>query len=88
MRSGIYLIVIAGLVLGNDAVDAEPRTIRVTKKMAFVPAEIGARLGDTIEWVNKDILFHTATVKGGWDVLIPANGTASLAVSETGQVEY
>lgn len=89
MRSGFYLIAIAGLALGNSAVDAEARTIRVTiEKMAFVPAEIEARVGDTIEWVNKDILVHTATVKGGWEVMIPAKGTASLAVPEAGQVDY
>ncbi len=89
MRSVLYLIAIAGLVLGNGVVDAEAKTIRVTiEKMAFVPAEIEARVGDTIEWVNKDILVHTATVKGGWEVLIPAKGMARLAMSEAGQVDY
>ena len=89
MRSVFYLIAIAGLVLGNGVANAEAKTIRVTiEKMAFLPAEIEARVGDTIEWVNKDILVHTATVKGGWEVLIPAKGTASLAVPEAGQVDY
>ncbi|MDT4878876.1 amicyanin: amicyanin [compost metagenome] len=89
MRSGFYLVAIAGLLLGNGATDAEAETIRVTiEKMAFVPAEIEARVGDTIEWVNRDVLIHTATVKGGWEVLIPAKGTESLAMREAGQVDY
>ena len=89
MRSGFYLIAIAGLLLGNGAADAQAETIRVTiEKMAFVPAVIEARVGDTIEWVNKDILVHTATVKGGWEVLIPAKKTASLVVREAEQIDY
>ncbi|MGH6806992.1 MAG: cupredoxin domain-containing protein, partial [Ensifer adhaerens] len=73
MRSRFYLIAIAGLLLGNGAGDAQAETIRVTiEKMAFVPAKIEARVGDTIEWVNTDILVHTGTAKGGWEVLIPA----------------
>ncbi|WP_457579948.1 cupredoxin domain-containing protein [Ensifer canadensis] len=90
MRSGFYLIAIAGLLLGNGTAEVEAETIRVTiEKMAFVPAEIEARVGDTIEWVNKDIFVHTATAKGDWDVLIPAKGgTASLALRETGPVDY
>ncbi|MGF6174485.1 cupredoxin domain-containing protein [Ensifer sp. 4252] len=89
MRSRFYLIAIAGLLLGNGVADVRAETIRVTiEKMDFVPAQIEARVGDTIEWVNKDILVHTATVKGGWEVLIPAKETASLVVREVGQVDY
>ncbi|WP_376742809.1 cupredoxin family copper-binding protein [Ensifer canadensis] len=89
MRSGFYLVAVAGLLLGNGAVDAQAETIRVTiEKMAFVPAEVEVRVGDTIEWVNRDILVHTATVKGGWEVLIPAKKTASLVVREAGQIDY
>lgn len=89
MRSRFHLIAIAGLLLGNGAGDVRAETIRVTvEKMAFVPAQIQARVGDTIEWINKDILVHTATVKDGWEVLIPAKKTASLVGREVGQVDY
>lgn len=89
MRSGFYLIAIAGLLLGNGIGDVKAETIRVTiENMAFVPAEIEARLGDTIEWVNRDILVHTATVMGGWEVLIPAGKAASVVVRDAGQLNY
>lgn len=90
MRSGFYLIAIAGFLFGNGAGDVEAETIRVTiENMAFVPADVEARVGDTIEWVNRDILVHTATVKGGWEVVAPAKGgIASLAVGDVGQVDY
>lgn len=89
MRSRFHLIAIAGLLLGNGAGDGQAETIRVTvEKMAFVPAQIEARVGDTIEWINKDILVHTTTVKDGWEVLIPVKKTASLVVREVGPVDY
>jgi plastocyanin len=49
---------------------------------------ISAKVGDTIEWVNKDILAHTATVKGDWDVMIPAGKSASLVLKKAAAVEY
>jgi len=50
-------------------------TIQVKmEKLGFVPAEITAHVGDTIEWVNSDFVAHTATARNGsWDVLIPVN---------------
>ena len=40
------------------------------EKMAFSPKEISAKVGDTVEWVNKDAFAHTATVTGGWEVML------------------
>jgi plastocyanin len=54
----------------------------------FSPAEIKAKVGDTIEWVNKDILAHTATARGDWDVMIAANKSASVVLKNAGAVEY
>jgi plastocyanin len=39
--------------------------------LAFSAAEMTARVGDTVEWVNGDFIDHTATAVGGnWDVLV------------------
>jgi len=32
---------------------------------SFSPADLTVRAGDTIVWLNKDVLAHTATAKGG-----------------------
>ena len=32
---------------------------------SFSPADLTVKAGDTIVWVNKDLLAHTATAKGG-----------------------
>ena len=49
---------------------ARAEIIRVeVKRAAFVPPEVTANLGDTIEWVNDDFVAHTATASSGaWDV--------------------
>ncbi len=54
-----------------------------------MPAEVTAKVGDTIEWINKDALAHSATAKNhDWDVLIGPNKTARLVVKKAGAVDY
>ena len=57
--------------------------------LAFSPAEITIKPGDTVEWVNADFIDHTATAKGGpWDVLIGAGKTARLQFNKAGMSKY
>lgn len=71
------------------AVPAVADTVQVTiDKLAFAPAAINAKVGDTIEWINKDVVAHTATVKGDWDVMIPAKASATMVVQKAEAVEY
>lgn len=60
------------LVLGIS-VSAQAATIQITmENMAIAPAETSAKVGDTIEWINKDIFVHTATARNGdFDVTLP-----------------
>ena len=55
---------------------------------SFSPAEVSAKVGDTIEWVNKDAFAHTATVKGGWEVMIPPKKSAKPDIEDGGTVDY
>ncbi|PZV33391.1 cupredoxin domain-containing protein [Mesorhizobium kowhaii] len=75
------------LVIGT--VPAQAETIQVTiDKLVFSPATVEAKVGDTIEWVNKDAFAHTATVKGGWEVMIPPKKSASLTLQKAETVDY
>jgi plastocyanin len=56
--------------------------------LVFSPEELKAKVGDTIAWINKDIVAHTATARGGFDVIIEANKSASLILTKAGIVEY
>jgi len=69
---------------------ARADTIQVKmEKLGFVPTEITAHVGDTIEWVNSDFVAHTATARdGSWDVLIPVNGKKTVVLKTEGTIEY
>jgi plastocyanin len=76
----------------NVAVPSVPAQTAMTQvtidHLIFSPVEIQARVGDTIAWINKDIVANTATVRGVFDVMIKANKSASLVLTKTGIVEY
>jgi plastocyanin len=90
MSPGRYLFAFAGMVSAMNAVPAHAETIRIVMdKMVFAPTEMTASVGDTIEWVNNDILAHTATaLSGDWDVAIVAKKTVSLVLKKAGSIDY
>ena len=84
-----YPPAIAAVMLAAAAVPAQAETIQVmVDKLVFTPAEINAKVGDTIEWVNRDILAHTATVKGGMEVMIPVKKTVRLTLQKAEAIDY
>lgn len=77
------------LLLAVSMLPAQAETITVTiDKLVFSPATVSAKVGDTIEWVNKDALAHTATVKGGWDVMLPPRKSGSVVLKQAGALDY
>ncbi len=85
MQSGrIAVGIIMSCVLG--AVPAPAATIEVViDKLVFTPVEVTAKVGDTIEWDNKDFLQHTASAKdNSWNVLLPPKKKGSMVVTKAG----
>ncbi|AOF91947.1 cupredoxin domain-containing protein [Sinorhizobium sp. RAC02] len=83
------LITGAAVLTGSALARAHNGTVHVTiEKLAFLPAEIEVRAGETIEWANKDPFAHTATVKGGWEVLIPPGKVATHVATAGDTVDY
>ena len=82
--------VLGALILVLTTGVARADTIQVkTEKLAFVPAQITAHVGDTIEWINSDFVAHTATARdGSWDVLIPVNAKKTVVIKAEGTVDY
>jgi plastocyanin len=82
--------VLLALALSTIAVPAHAATIQIVMQdLGFVPAEVSARVGDTVEWVNKDVLVHSATARNGdFDVNIPPKKTVSSVLNKAGTVEY
>ena len=89
MLPGRYLFVFIVTIWGINSVPAHAETIHVTiDNLVFSPVDLKAKVGDTVTWINKDIVAHTATARGDWDVMIPANKSASLVLTKAGIVEY
>jgi len=83
------IVLVVSVVLGLS-VSARAETIQVTiDKLVFTPVEVNAKVGDTIEWVNKDALVHTATATNGdWNVSIPGNQRGEVVLKKPGAADY
>jgi plastocyanin len=80
---------IAAIALAASMLQAEAETIRVSiDNLTFSPVEISAKVGDSVEWVNKDPFAHTATVKGQWDASIAPKKSAHIVLKQAGSFEY
>ena len=80
---------VAALLLGAS-IPAHAATLQITmENLVIAPAEASAKVGDTIEWINKDILAHTATARNGdWDVTISPKKTVTMVLKKPGTIEY
>ena len=69
---------------------ADAATVQITMEdLVISPAEASAKVGDTIEWINKDIFAHTATARNGdWDVTMPPKKTVTSVLNKAGTIEY
>jgi plastocyanin len=72
------------------SVSAHAATIQITMENLLIsPAEAAAKVGDTIELVNKDILAHTATARNGdFDVTMPPKKTVTYVLKKAGTIDY
>jgi plastocyanin len=72
------------------AVPAHAATIEITmENLVISPAEVSAKVGDTVTWINKDVFAHTATAKNGdFDVTLPPKKSATFVVKKAGTVDY
>jgi plastocyanin len=85
-----YLPIVTALTHGAMTVPTHAATIQIVMENLVVsPAEVSAKLGDTIEWINKDVFAHTATARNGdFDVTMPPKKTVTSVLKKAGTVEY
>ena len=90
MLPGRTLIIVAALMSAMMAVPAHAATIQIVmENLVFAPAEATAKVGDTVEWINKDIFAHTATARNGdFDVTMPPKKTVTSVQKKAGAIEY
>lgn len=82
--------IVSAVLLVALAVPAHAATIEITmENLEVSPKDASAKVGDTIEWINKDVFAHTATAgNGDFDVNLPAKKSGTLVLKKAGPVDY
>ena len=93
-RVGIRLTTVAlGLAfvagLGGAASSAGDTHRVLMKAVDYEPGQITVQVGDTVEWMNGDIVAHTATARDrSWDVNVPPGRNGRMVMKSPGTVSY
>ena len=84
---GVAALALAPLA---GAAAARPATHRIEMaRMRFGPSPAGIKAGDTVLWVNRDVVRHTATARdGSFDVDLAAGASGRSVVSRAGSFAY
>ena len=84
-RGLLLLAVLPLLALGPGEAAAPKVHTVVMANMSFGPMPAGLKAGDTIIWLNRDLVPHTATSRpGGFDIRLDAGERARMTVRQTG----
>jgi len=85
-----WTLPIVAVLVSGMSVSAQAATIQISMEdLVISPAQATAKVGDTIEWINKDIFVHTATARNGdWDVTMPPKKTVTLVLKKAGSIDY
>jgi plastocyanin len=86
----LALSLLLGVAACSPQAARAPKTYTVTiAQMAYGPTPSSLRTGDTIRWVNDDILRHTATARdGSFDVELPPKAVARTVITHAGTVDF
>lgn len=87
MLLGATALVLADV---GSASAVAPATVRIAiGAMAFSTPKSQVIVGDTVEWVNGDVVDHSATDKGGsWNVSIAPGKSGKVVMKQAGTFDY
>ena len=76
------------LLSGAEGGRPRSHVVQITG-FTYEPARVTAAIGDTLTWVNEDIVPHTATAAGAWDSgMIASKGRWTVVLRAGGRVDY
>lgn len=88
-RIALPMIAVLALLAGGSAI-AEPKEVTITLgNMTYgkIPGDI--KVGDTILWVNRDTVIHSATARDhSFDIRANPNQTVKMTVSKAGTFPF
>ena len=97
-RDAVQTASVTGVLLltgaGSVSAGREPAVVQIViDKVAFAPLKKPLTVGDIVEWVNNDVVDHTATEKvaakdKGWDVVVRVGRTVRVEMKKPGKVDY
>src|SRR3954465_912793 len=90
MMLGRLSAIATAVLLVAVAVPAHAATIEITmENLEVSPKDASAKVGDTIEWINKDVFVHTATARNGdFDITMPPKKTVTSVLNKAGTIDY
>jgi plastocyanin len=88
--AAIALVAVAALSSATLLRVAEAATVRIEMSdVAFAPATMSVKRGDTVEWSNTDIVDHTATARdGAFEVVLAPGKKKRMKVTKAGGHDY
>src|SRR5436853_7709304 len=61
----------------------------IMDRVSYSPPEVSAHVGDVIEWLNNDIVAHTASARSGeWDLVLAPMQKRSVTLKSPGKIDY
>jgi plastocyanin len=94
LRAFAGVIAVAMLIAAPASAVPPKKTTITIAGMAYSGSPVTVRVGDTVEWVNKDVVDHTATEKTAagkdalWDVSIAPGKSATVVMKTRGSFDY
>ena len=91
LRAVTTIIIFATMIAAPASAVPPSKAIKVTiAGMSYQPADLTVRIGQTIEWINKDVVDHTATEKAKalWNVSIAPGKSAKVVMKTAGTFDY
>ncbi|OAF15892.1 cupredoxin domain-containing protein [Bradyrhizobium neotropicale] len=90
MKPGRFPSIALAVAFLSMVVPAHAGTVQIVmENLVISPAEVSAKVGDTISWINNDVFVHTATAKNGdFDVTLPPKKSATFIVKKAGTFDY
>ena len=89
-RRPLHAVALGALLLVVSPAAAAPHSYTVViDKMKFGPVPTGLHPGDSITWVNRDFLKHSATAADhSFDVDLPAGAKATTTLKKSGAIPF
>jgi plastocyanin len=88
-RPYLAAAVVGAALLASPAGAAAHTFTIVVDKMKFGPAPANLARGDTVMFVNKDFLRHSATASDhSFDLDLPPNAKARIVLKKSGTINY